>query len=133
MISDMKKAHPQTTYGHVTVPLTSKPTGINVWINMVKEIIKKIMGRPVFNHYDNLNRNKFNVMLRKEYAGKEPVFDLAQIESTRSDGRSVSFTKGGNTFYALSPEYTYDSGHLNKLGRKKVAEQFLIFLANISK
>jgi hypothetical protein len=133
MLSIMKKTHPRTTYAHVTVPLTSKPNGINMWINIVKGIIKKIMGRPVFNYYDNLNRNKFNEMLRNEYEGKEPVFDLAQIESTTSDGKRVSYKKGSDAFYTLSPEYTYDSGHLNELGRKKAAEQFLIFLANISK
>ncbi|MBW2608023.1 MAG: hypothetical protein JRD05_10355 [Deltaproteobacteria bacterium] len=71
-------------------------------------------------------------MLRKEYDGKEPVFDIAKIESTFPNGTRCSFTKDGKTYYSMVPEYTYDSGHLNETGRKKVAEQLLILLAQLN-
>ena len=51
---------------------------------------------------------QFNELLIKEYDGKEPVFDLAEIESTRPDGRRETFTKDGKTYYSLIPDYTYD-------------------------
>ena len=79
------------------------------------------MGKPVYN---NINRNQFNEILRKEYEGKAPIFDLAKIESTYPDGK---------TSYSMVPDYTYDGGHLNETGRKKAAEQLLVLLANISK
>jgi hypothetical protein len=31
----------------------------------------------------------------------------------------------------MVPEYTTDGGHLNEIGRKKIAEQFLILLAKL--
>jgi lysophospholipase L1-like esterase len=71
-------------------------------------------------------------LLRKNYEGKEPVFDLARIESTRPDGTRETFTQDGKTYYALVPAYTKDGGHLNKLGRKKVAEQLLLLLVSLS-
>ena len=48
------------------------------------------------------------------------------------DGTRCSFTKDGKTYYSMVPEYTTDGGHLNEIGRKKVAEQFLILLANLN-
>jgi len=59
------------------------------------------------------------------------IFDLAKIESTFPDGRRASFTKDGKTYYSMVPDYTYDGGHLNELGRKIAAEQLLFLLANL--
>ena len=69
-------------------------------------------------------------MLRKQYDGKEPLFDLAKIESTLTDGMRLSYKKDGKSIFALIPDYTHDGGHLNEYGRKIVAEQLLIYLAS---
>ena len=72
-------------------------------------------------------------MLRKEYEGKVPLFDIAKIESTFPDGTRCSFTKDGKTYYSMVSEYTSDGGgHLNATGRKKFAEQLLILLAQLN-
>ena len=71
-------------------------------------------------------------MLIKEYAGKAPIFDLAKIESTYPDGKMLMYKGGNNVFPAMIPGYTYDGGHLSESGRRVVAEQLLIFLANLS-
>lgn len=122
MMENMKKTYRKTTFVHVTVPLKTVQTGPKVWI-------KKIIGRPIGGYSDNINRNQFNDMLREEYGGREPIFDLADIESTYPDGKRESFTNGAITYYALVPAYTQDGGHLNKRGRRIVAEQLLILLA----
>ncbi len=75
---------------------------------------------------------KIKEMLRKEYEGKEPFFDLANIESTFPHGKRASFAKNGSIYYSMVPEYTYDGGHLNKVGRRRITEQLLVFLANLS-
>jgi len=129
-MSRLRKECPETTFVHVTVPLTSENTGIKQWLKKGKDLVKKIIGRPVYN---NINRSEFNEMLRKEYEGKAPIFDLAKVESTDPNGRRIAIQKHGKTFYAMVPDYTYDGGHLNETGRKKAAEQLLILLANISK
>lgn len=121
-----EKEYPKTTIIHFTAPLTRSKT---TW----KTTVKKLMGRQTWEYDDNIKRNEYNESLLKRFKGKEPVFDLAKIESTYPDGIRSSFTKDGKSYYSLVPEYTSDGGHLNEKGRKIVAEQLLIFLANLKK
>lgn len=121
----LRKKYPQVTFVHVTAPLTVVQSG---W----KVFIKKIIGRPIDGYKENIQREAFNELLRKEYTGKEPIFDLAMLESTLPDGSGATFTKDGKGYPYLVPEYTKDGGHLNERGRKIVAEQLLIFLATLS-
>jgi hypothetical protein len=122
----LKDQYPKTTFVHVTVPLTTVQRGPEAFI-------KKIIGRPIDGYADNIKRNEFNSLLRKEYKGKEPIFDIANIESVTSNGKSVVFTKDGKSFYAMNPEFTHDGGHLNQIGRKIVAEHLLTLLVDAYK
>jgi hypothetical protein len=122
----LRKLYPKTAIIHVTVPLTVSKTSM-------KTRLKKLLGKKEMWEYDdNVRRNEFNELLRKEYQGKQPLFDLSRVESTYPDGTRSSFTKGENTYDSLVPEYTYDGGHLNEKGRKVVAEALLVFLANLN-
>lgn len=124
-IVTLQSKYPKLILVHLTTPLTTIQTGL-------KASIKNFLGRPIGGYDDNVKREQFNALLRKEYSGKEPIFDLAGIESTSQDGSRVTFEKDGKAYPALAPAYTNDGGHLNELGRKVVAEQFLIFLANLA-
>ncbi len=125
----LRKEYPSVTFVHFTVPLLrrNKPS--------LKSYIRKIFGRAdgFFADGHNIARNKFNELIMETYAGKEPIFDLAVVESTYQDGRRCSFSDNGNTYYSLVPEYTNDGGHLNELGQRVVAEQLLMFLASMGK
>ena len=125
-LEQLKNKYVQTTFIHLTTPLTTIQSGIKAWI-------KKIVGRSVSGEAENIKRHEFNEMIRKAYLEKEPVFDLAKIESTFPDGRRATFNANKNTYYYLVPEFTTDGGHLNNKGKKAVAEQLLIFLINIVK
>ena len=128
------KTHPETTFIHVTVPLTCKAIGTKRmdWAQKGRDLIKRILGRPVLDYFDNNKRYEFNELIRKEYAGKEALFDLAKIESTFPDGRRLLFKKDGKTYYSLVPDYTDDGFHLNREGSRILAEQLLILLAKLS-
>ncbi|MBM4332165.1 MAG: hypothetical protein FJ117_13250 [Deltaproteobacteria bacterium] len=121
-LSRLKAARPDVMFLNITVPLTTVQTGIKAWI-------KKLLGKPLGGHKDNIKRGEFNDLLRSTYRGKEPIFDLAKIESTRPDGSRASYAKDGKQYDCLAPEYTDDGGHLNAQGRRIAAEQLLIFLA----
>jgi hypothetical protein len=125
-MSRLKIKYPQVVFIHFTSPLMTVQTG-------VKAFIKSIIGRSIDGYDENIKRNKFNEMLRKEYEGKQPIFDLAQVESTFPDGTRATFQKDGQAYLRLVSDYTDDGGHLNEKARKRVAEQLLILLANISK
>jgi hypothetical protein len=123
-ISELSHTYPKTRFMHVTTPLKATSNG---W----KTKIKSLLGKPHSFIADNVRRDEYNKLLRQEYAGKEPFFDLAAIEATRADG-SGSFDKAeGRNIPSLAAEYTRDSGHLNELGRKYVAQQFLRVLASL--
>jgi lysophospholipase L1-like esterase len=70
--------------------------------------------------------------VKQEYNGKEPFFDIAEVESTTPDGNRESFPRNGHTYYSLASLYTDDGGHLNKTGRKKVSEQLLLLLVSLN-
>lgn len=124
--SNLKKKYPRTTFIHVTVPLTTLQTGIKAWV-------KKMIGRSPDGYDNNIKREQYNEELRKAYAGKEPVFDLAMIESTQPGGSRSSFKHEEKIYYSLVPEYTHDGGHLNEMGRRIVAGKLLVLLADLSK
>ncbi len=124
VMAQLKIQYPKTIFVHFTVPLTVSKT---TW----KTHIKKLAGKKTFWEFaDNIKRNQYNQLLLKEYLGKEPVFDIAEFESTCPDGKRESFEIDNRSYCSMVKEYTNDSGHLNEKGSRMVAEQFLIFLAN---
>lgn len=126
-MASLKKDYPVVTFVHVTTPLLRKEK------TTIKGLLGKVLGKSggFFDDSHNIKRNEYNDLIRKNYGGKEPVFDLAAVESTHPDGTKETFNAGGKRYYALAPEYTEDGGHLNTLGRKVVAEQVLLFLAGL--
>ena len=121
-VAQVRAKHPDVTLVHVTMPLTVDASGPKATIN-------HLIGRPTFRDV-NAKRNRFNALLRKEYA-TEPLFDLARLESTRPDGSRQQATHKGETVYAMAPEYTNDGGHLTPEAQKQIASQFLSMLASV--
>lgn len=122
----LKASCPGTTFVHVTVPLTGKPGGLK-WI--ARNVVKRLIGRKVRGPRDNRTINEFNDLMRRNYLGNEPLFDLAALESTHADGSREMVREAGRDLYSLAPEYTFDGGHLNERGRRLVAGELLKVLA----
>lgn len=122
-ITDLKNEYPDVVFVHFTVPLMSYSNG---FIANIKRMIK-----PNNNDLDNIKRNKLNRLIVREYSGKEPLFDIALIESTLPDGTRAVFSSSGENYYYLPDVYTNDGGHLNEQASKYVAEQLLITLARL--
>jgi hypothetical protein len=123
-MASLKNSYPQTTFVHVTVPLTTVQTG-------PKAYLKEIIGRAPSGFLENARRNEYNRKLKQTYSGKEPVFDLAQIEATYVDGTRATFEWQGQTYERMIPEYASDGSHLNELGRQRVAEHLIVFFSQI--
>ena len=122
-INALRKEFPDITFGHVTTPLTTQAGG-------VKNRIKRMLGRRVWDDDANLKRNEYNRNLRREFEG-DLILDLEQVESTYPDGRREQFEVEGQTGYALVPDYaTPDGGHLNPVGQRRAAEEFVRFVAS---
>ena len=125
VMSQLKAQYPQTFFAHVTVPLRTTKT---TWKTTLKKLMRK---DRIWEYEDNIIRNNLNALFQKEYKEKEPLFNIASIESTSSSGSKTIFSNNGKTYYSMCPAFTNDGGHLNETGRKVVAEQLLLFLVNL--
>lgn len=110
--------YPKTLFLHATVPLTVVQTGPRAWV-------KKVIGRPLGGYADNIQRNRFNDLIRQNYREKAPIFDLALIEATFPNGKTNSFSQDGKSYHFLVPEYASDGRHLNKSGGRLAAAEML--------
>jgi hypothetical protein len=122
MVRGLRQRHPNVTFVHVTMPLTTVESG-------AKLFAKRLMRKPTARDA-NANRGRFNSLIRSTFAD-EPIFDLARIESTRPDGSRSYVVAGSDTVEVLAGEYTDDGGHLNGTGRAVAAAEFLKVLADV--
>jgi len=124
-IAELHRMYPHITFVHVTLPLTARSAA---W----RRFVKKIIGWKDVSDLEAKKRTEFNSLLLEEYTN-EPVFNLAGVESTNTDGTRNSFEYDGMQVYSLVGEYTDDGGHLNALGRARAARALLHTLAQVGK
>lgn len=122
-ITALQQKYPRIQFVHITVPLTTVEPAPKAWI-------KTLLGRTTVREID-AKRNEFNKLLYQAYAGTDPIFDLAEVESTRPDGSRSYFKRGSERIYTMAPEFTTDGGHLNEAGRRAAAERLLLVLAKL--
>ncbi len=123
-VERLEVEYPSVAFVYVTMPLTAAQPS-------VKNRVRALLGLPVWGREDNVERCRFNELLRltKGYTGR--LFDLAALQSTRPDGTTESFEHEGRDYEALVPDYARDSGHLNERGRRVIAETLVLFLAGL--
>ncbi|NTV50332.1 MAG: hypothetical protein HGB32_06365 [Geobacteraceae bacterium] len=123
-VAEIRKAFPKLVIVHATLPLTTIDSG-------VKWVAKKVLGKSA-GEEANQNRTRYNDMVRKEFVGKEPLFDLAAMESTAPDGSRCEGSLKGVRYEALCSDYTEDGGHLNKYAARRGAIALVYALAQVA-
>jgi len=118
MINTIENSNKNLVLVHFTVPLSVAPSGI-------KPFIKKLLGRPFTN---NVYRNQYNELIRKEYGKTGRLFDLAMYEATSPDGTASSFKYEGKPMQSLYEGYASDEAHLNEKGQQVLSVRFLEFI-----
>lgn len=108
----LERDYPELRFVYTTVPL--KASGF-------KDRIKRVLGRPTDSREVNIVRERFNALIRAEYSGKKPLFDIAMSEATGQNGRVLKRLHNKTPYYELRREYTTDLGHLNAAGRRQTA------------
>ena len=122
-IGDLRARHPGITFVHVTAPLTTVQGG-------AKAFLKRMAGQAPYGLAENARREEYNQLLRQAYRGREPIFDLAEVESTRPDGVRETTDWKGRTVPTLVADYARDEGHLNEAGQDRAARALLAVLAS---
>ena len=120
----VRREFPRLRLVHVTTPLVHVQTG-------PRALVKRLMGRVPDHYEDNLARERFSALMRREYGGREPVFDLAMIEASRPGSRPEAIQFRGAQVFELLPEYTTDGAHLNGPAEERVATELLLFLGRV--
>lgn len=120
--------YPGTAFLHVTVPVCSPSANAK---KMAKFFVKSLIGKAGVLE-DNAKRQQYNTLVRAAYAQKQHVFDLALAETVNPDGLRCYMKSDQKKIYVMPGVYTNDGGHLSPQGRRKVAQQLLITLANIA-
>jgi hypothetical protein len=122
-MDSLKLLFPGVTFVHITAPLIRRTPW---W----KRTAKAVLGRGDDTDIKNRQLNEFNALVRERYRN-EPMFDLAGIESTYPDGTRCIVEQDGTKLFTVVSEYTSDGGHLNEVGRRVVASEFIHALAKI--
>jgi lysophospholipase L1-like esterase len=121
MTRGIREQRPDVQLVHVSLPLMADPPG-------KKTYLKRLLNRSTERDQDNVLRNAYNAGLRERYEG-EPLFDLAAVESTLPNGERSYFMLDDRPVYTLAKEYTEDGGHLNDIGQRRAAAEFVRTLA----
>jgi hypothetical protein len=116
---------PRLKIVHVTAPLVHVQSG-------PKALVKRLIGQTPDHYDDNFARERYNTLMRQAYAGREPVFDIAALESSRPGERREAFHFRGRDLYELRAEYTTDDAHLNAAAERRVAAELLAFLQRVA-
>jgi len=127
-VAQLNDRHPAMRVVHVTTPLRSGYPGPR-W--KIDQSLKFLIGSPTL-FDDNLQRHRYNELLRGEYEESGDFFDLALVESTTPQGQSCYTKRSKTKVPFLWMGYSADGGHLNELGKRKAAEQLLITLAKVA-
>jgi hypothetical protein len=123
-VASIARQYPRLTVVHVTLPLV---TDAGTLRHLAAVARRKAPAREV-----NLIRHQYNELLRSTYVGKEPVFDLARLESTNADGTTETVRYQGQRVPVLATAWTSDGGHLNEAGRQRMAKALLTTLVGVS-
>jgi len=123
-IEELSTVHPGVHLVHCTVPLRSLPEGPYAWL-------RRALGHRHPAIAANRARDWFNRQLRERFGIGHRLFDLAALESRRTDGKPAELIDAGTRVPSLAREWTYDGGHLNDRGRTMAAAAFLEFLQTL--
>lgn len=113
LVKDVIMRYPHIKFVHFTVPLTTHYGSLK---NRIKTLI--------LGDQDNIKRNTYNELLCETYSNKA-IIDIALFESSYPDSSRMKHSYFKAKHNSLIPAYTTDGGHLNDLGKKRVAVPFV--------
>jgi hypothetical protein len=114
--------HPDVTVVHSTIPLAL------VAENAVKSGARLFLGL----HSERelaVARHRYNELLRTEFGGTEPIFDIAKLQATRQDGTIERFAFGGAFIETLAADNTSDGCSLSACAQTVAAAELLEVLS----
>ncbi len=108
MMVALESAYPSTVFVYTTIPLTTSEDANNVL------------------------RNDYNDAVRAHCQSTGCLlFDIADMEAHDPTGVEHTFSSGGETYQKLYDGYTSDGGHLDTVGRQRIAKGWYAVAATV--
>jgi len=115
--------HPDVALVHTTIPLTTVESGFKA---RTMEYLGRDTGRE-----QAIARQHYNELVRAEFGGVEPIFDIARVQSMSADGTVSGFMSDGTRIETLAADNTSDGTRLNSTSRRVAAEVLLDVLSTV--
>jgi hypothetical protein len=125
-VAKLEQMLPRMKFVSVTVRLSVRLAGL-------KARVKWLLGMLSDDNSNNRSRQAFNDLLDAEYRGNCPLFDVAAVKSTLTDGKEVTCGIGRDGFQCLAAHYATDGGSLNEARRLLVARELLFQLEEVAR
>lgn len=121
LLEDLRERHPGVIFLYATVPLTTDRD--------VKATIGSWLGRGHgMGPDDNVARQAYNERVRERFAQTGRLFDIAAVEAALDQAPTLR-DQGGSDYYVLHGALSADPGHLNELGARAAAAEFVRVVA----
>jgi hypothetical protein len=92
-VQKLQQDRPDVRVVPATIPLLSD---VKTW----KTPVRRLIGMGAYGDAENVVRNSYNALVRGRFAG-EPIFDIANVESTEGGGRQSGFKDRGQFMQTL--------------------------------
>ena len=120
-MAELERKHPGVRFVYTTVPLSTD----RGW----KATVKSWIGRDdQMGPADNLARQRYNQLIRDRYGASGRLFDIAAVEATLTDTPTLRNAEGRD-YYVLNAALAADTGHLNDIGARVAASEFIRVVA----
>ncbi|GAA0335781.1 SGNH/GDSL hydrolase family protein [Micropruina glycogenica] len=124
-MASLAASYPDVRFVYTTVPLMADRD--------LYGRLKALLGRG--QEYDpahNAARERYNALVRAEYAGTGRLFDVAAVQAVGHGDMLRYKSSSSGEFLAMDPALTSDGGHLNQDGADLVARNWLAVIAHAS-
>lgn len=128
-MDSLETANPDITLLYSTVPVTAG----NSWREVEAATVEGLSGvtQPVWQ--DNIARERFNTMIRQQYAASGRLFDIAALQADLGDGKVAAKQHENQLYYVLNPELSSNGRRLNARGSRELATQLMMLVAAASR
>lgn len=121
-LSETARRLPRATIMPTTVPITVD-RGWKGKLNTLRR--RDVHFRPA----DNVARHRYNESIRLRYRSTGRLFDIAQAQAGEFGGAARLRRSAGLPYAVLRADFAFDAGHLNTLGARAVASEFIRVIA----
>lgn len=123
LMADLERRHPDIAFVYATVPLTTDRS----W----RANLKALFGSDdQMGPADNQARERYNTLIREEYAASGRLFDIAAVEATMETDPAVR-TGDEAEYHVLNTALSSDAGHLNDVGGRIAAAELIRIVADL--